>query len=72
MEYFLGCYEFIEKDLRRMVDSLITTGKTLNDFNSNFISLIPEDDNPTSFKTFMPISLCNCIYTVISQLIARR
>jgi hypothetical protein len=34
--------------------------------------MIPKDDNPTSFEKFRPISLCNCIYKIISKVIARR
>jgi hypothetical protein len=72
VEFFLGCYEFIEEDLRRVVESSRIFGKTLGAFNTTFIVLIPKDDNSTSFKKFKPISLCNCIHKIISKLIARR
>jgi hypothetical protein len=72
MELFLGCYEFIEDDLRRVVEATRTTGKMLGAFNTTFIALIPKEDNLTSFEKFRPISLCNCIYKIISKVIARR
>lgn len=39
-------------------------------YNSTFIALIPKSNNPTSFNDFQPISLCNCIYKIISKIIA--
>jgi len=54
---FLGCYEWIEDDLRRVVEATRTTGKMLGAFNTTFIALIPKEDNPTSFEKFKPISL---------------
>jgi hypothetical protein len=41
-------------------------------FNSTFIALIPNTYNPTKFEIFRPISLCNCIYKIISKIIAHR
>jgi hypothetical protein len=57
MKFFLGCYEFIEEYLRRVVEAIINTGKMPRDYNNNFIALIPKEDNPTKFQNFLPISL---------------
>jgi hypothetical protein len=43
-----------------------------NPLNSTFIALIPKSDNPSSFDDFRPISLCNCLYKIISKVISRR
>jgi hypothetical protein len=72
VEFFLGCFEFIGEYLRRVVKETRTIGKMLGYFNTNFLALIPKDDNPTSFEKFKPISLCNCIYKIISKVIVRR
>jgi hypothetical protein len=72
VELFLGCYEFIEEDLRRVVEATRTTGKMLGAFNTTFIALIPKEDNQHLLKNFRPISLCNCIYKIISKVISRR
>jgi hypothetical protein len=34
IEFFLGCYEFIKEDLRRMVEATRTIGKILGAFNT--------------------------------------
>ena len=41
-------------------------------FNSTFIALIPKSDNPLTLNDFRPISLCNCVYKIISKVIAMR
>jgi hypothetical protein len=40
--------------------------------NLNFISLIAKCDKPTSFSDYMPISLCNLVYKIITKIIANR
>jgi hypothetical protein len=47
-------------------------GRIHEPFNATFIALIPKLDKPTSFDDFRPISLCNCIYKIISKVISRR
>lgn len=39
--------------------------------NSKFISFIPKKDSPEKFEDFKPISLSNCIYKIISKIIAK-
>jgi hypothetical protein len=42
MEFFLGCYDFIGEDLRRVVEASRTIGKMLGAFNTTFLALIPK------------------------------
>jgi len=48
------------------------SGHIHNPINANFISLVPKTDNPSSFEDFEPISLCNCLYKIISKVISRK
>ena len=54
-----------------MVEDTRRLGRLPASFNLTFIALIPKGDNRVSLNEFRPISLCNCIYKVISKVIAR-
>jgi hypothetical protein len=55
-----------------LVEEIRLTGKIPLSLNSTFIALIPKKDNPDTLDDFRPISLCNCIYKIVSKVIARR
>jgi hypothetical protein len=40
--------------------------------NSTFLALIPKDSNPSSFRIFRPISLCNISYKIFSKILSNR
>jgi hypothetical protein len=65
VEFFLGCYDFVEEDLRRVVEVSRSKGKILVAFNTTVIALIPKSDNPTSFEIFGLISPYNCICKIL-------
>jgi hypothetical protein len=67
----LGCYEFIEDDMRRVLEATRTTGKILESYNTSFIAMIPKEDNPTSFEKSRVISLCNCFYKLSQNLLPK-
>jgi hypothetical protein len=72
IEFFLGFYDLLGQDLLKMVEDIRITGRIPLSLNSTFIALIPKTDNPVSLDEFRPISLCNCIYKIVSKIIARR
>ena len=72
IEFFLDLFEVLGNDLRMVVEDSRISGRIPASFNSTFIALIPKSDNARSLNDFRPISLCNCIYKVISKIIARR
>jgi len=72
IEFYLAFYDLLAHDLLQVVEECQTTGKLYNAINSTFIALIPKSDSPSSFNEFRPISLCNCLYKIISKIIANR
>eukprot|EP01018_Ginkgo_biloba_P004985 Gb_28741 [translate_table: standard] len=72
IEFFLGYFDFIETNLLRVIEELRSSAKMLAAVNSTFKALIPKTDNPVFFEDFRPISLCNCMYKILTKLLAMR
>jgi hypothetical protein len=72
IEFSLGFYETLEEDLMRVINESRLSWRMLAAFNSTFIALILKEDNLISFDQYGPISLCNCIYKIITKVIALR
>jgi hypothetical protein len=62
----------LEEDLLRVTEESKESRRILVLFNTIIIALIPKFDNPYRFEEYRPISLCSCIYKIISKIIARR
>ena len=56
----------------KVVEESRTTGSLYHAINSTFIALIPKSGIPSPFDDYRPISLCNCVYKIISKIIANR
>jgi hypothetical protein len=72
IEFFLGFFDSIGQDILSLVEETRLTRQMPLSLNSTFISLIPKKDNLDTLDDFGPISLCNCIYKIISKVIAIR
>eukprot|EP00253_Pinus_taeda_P030772 PITA_30772 len=72
IELFLHFFDLIGFEITDVVEESRLKGEIYRPFNSNFIALIPKKDEPENFEDFRPISLCNCIYKIIANVIAIR
>eukprot|EP00253_Pinus_taeda_P032275 PITA_32275 len=70
IEFYLTFFNHIGADLLIAIEKCKRSGNMREGFNSIFIALIPNADNPQTFDDYRPISLCNCIYKIISKIIA--
>jgi hypothetical protein len=68
----LGFFDLLGHDILRLVEEIRLIGEMPLILNSTFIALIPKKDNPNSLDDFRPISPCNCIYKIVSKVLARR
>ena len=72
IEFYLAFFDLLGQDFLRVVEESRSSGCLYHAINSTFIALIPKTDSPTSFDDYRPISLCNCLYKIISKIIANR
>ena len=72
IEFYLGFFELLGEDLLEVVEESRKLGVIHAPINSTFIALIPKVDKPEAFDDFRLISLCNCLYNIISKVISKR
>lgn len=65
-------WDILKVDFSRMAEEFHQNGVWPRGTNASFISLIPKIDNPQGLNDFRPISLVNCMYKVLSKLLANR
>ena len=70
--FFVGIFEFIRKDILKVVEESRVNGHIHAPLNATFIALIPKVDDPKSLDDFRHISLCNNVYKIISRIISKR
>ena len=68
----MGLFDIVGGDFLKALEDTRTSGRLPASFNTTFIALIPKIDNPTSLNDFIPISLCNYVYKVVSKIIAHK
>ncbi|XP_020258369.1 uncharacterized protein LOC109834759 [Asparagus officinalis] len=70
--FFKASWSIISEELFSAVEEFFNSGKLLGTFNTTSITLIPKILNPQYASDFRPISCCNCVYKIITKIIATR
>ena len=68
----MGFFDLVGEDLLEVVEESKRSGVIHAPINATFIALIPKVKKVESFDDFRPISLCNCLYKIISKVVSRR
>ena len=71
IKFYLVFFDLLGKDILKVVEESRKNGHIHEPINA-IVALIPKTDKPTYFDDFRPISLCNCIYKIISKVISHR
>jgi hypothetical protein len=69
-EFFHACWYVIKQDVWEVVEDSRRYLMVLPSLNSTFLTLIPKEDKVEYPSKFIPISLCNVIYKIISKVIS--
>ena len=72
VELFQHFFELMGTVITNVVEESRSQGLIHDSIRSTFLDLIPKCDSPTSFDHFHPISICKCIYKIISKIISNR
>lgn len=72
IEFYLAFFDIIGEDLLKVVEDTRIIGNIVSSITSTYIALIPKTDNLVSYEEYRPISLCNCIYKIIPNIIANQ
>lgn len=65
-------WSLLHDDFKRLADEFFDHGVWPRGANASFIALISKVDSPQGLNDFRPISLVNCMYKVISKILAIR
>jgi hypothetical protein len=69
IEFFIGFYKSVEAYFLRVIEEVENFGSMPGIFNETLIALILKNIKSDSFDDFKPISLCNCIYKIITKVL---
>lgn len=72
MDFYVGLFDLIGHDILKVIEESRVNGFIHPSFNATFIALIPKQDAPKNLDEKISISLCDCIYKLISKIISRR
>jgi hypothetical protein len=70
--FYQSYWHVVGKDITAAVLYCLHSGKLLPSLNHTYVKLIPKIKCPEKVTEYMPISLCNVLYKLISKVLANR
>jgi hypothetical protein len=72
VKFYLQFFDLVGSDLLEVVKDTRLGGKIVGALNSTFLTLIPKENNPSTFGDYRLIALYNLCYKLITKIIANR
>ena len=70
--FFQKYWGIVGNDVICMVLNVLNSNMSMIEINRTNITLVPKTKHPTKMSDFRPISLCNVIYKLISNVLPNR
>ncbi|XP_020266575.1 uncharacterized protein LOC109842073 [Asparagus officinalis] len=70
MAFYKSAWHIIGDEVTKAITEFFNTGKLLGMINATSITLIPKIKCPKFSADFRPIACCNCLYKIISKILA--
>ena len=70
--FFQNYWELVKGDITNTILSFLNSGSLPSPINHTFVTLIPKIKNPERVIEFRPISLCNVLYKIFSEVLENR
>jgi hypothetical protein len=69
---FHACWDMLKIEVLEIMEESRSRQWVLPSFNNTFLTLIPKKENVAAPSKYIPISLCNSIYKIITKVITNR
>ena len=70
--FFQNYWSIVGNDVICMILNVLNSNMSMTEINKTNITLVPKIKNPIKMIDFRPISLCNVMYKLISEVLANR
>ena len=70
--FFQKNWRVIGTEVTTSIQSFFNSGKPLKAVDHTFVTLVPETSSASSLSDFRPISCCNVLYKIITNLLSNR
>ncbi|XP_058111210.1 uncharacterized protein LOC131254230 [Magnolia sinica] len=70
--FFVSCWDTVGRDIQNAIIHLCQGGNIPRFVTTSLICLILKKQSPKKLSDYRPISLCNCLYKILANIVATR